>query len=544
MATFKAQIEDLTGSVGDDGALTQWLTDGAKELINIFPPELKMECSTTTSLTSSTPMDLDASGKVLYVTRENADSGYYAPCRQIPSAYGGLTTDSSNMMYYATATDPAYWSESDTGGDPKLFVKPDPTANQPARVFHIAFPSVANTDSAIVNFPDEAEYLVVLYASIKGLHRLMNDKNSDLPTDISELVLSNTTLSLPTFSAPSVIILPVTPSAPTMSEKSVSITGTAPTYTKPIFALESKPSISNLSISSVAPVAPTVDLNTISFSATAPTYTPPVVSPDFSDASSNWLTTEEDSEMVASRMQIISGQLQEYQSNIQSAVNTFNKENVVYQASLQTAIQDGQLAESEEGRKLQKYSNDLQTYQADVNKEVQEYRQNFEKELQLWQQNNSQGLQKYSQDIQNELNEFNKENVQYQALLQKDLRDAQLKESKEGRDLQKYGSELSSYQAEVGAKVQEFQTTLQKNLETFKADITKYTSEVGKISADNQSKIGKFGQDLANYGAKIQKHNASYKWYQGQYTQLKQDYNQGIQMLISDGMPRQQKGEG
>ena len=33
------------------------------------------------------------------------------------------------------------------------------------------------------------------------------------------------------------------------------------------------------------------------------------------------------------------------------------------------------------------------------------------------------------------------ENIQYQALLQKDLQDAQLKESKEGRDLQIYQNE-------------------------------------------------------------------------------------------------------
>ena len=86
MATFKAQIENLVGSVNDDTALTTWLTDGAKELINLFPDELKMECSTITALTSDAPMDLDASGKILHVTRENSDAGYHTPCRQIPSA--------------------------------------------------------------------------------------------------------------------------------------------------------------------------------------------------------------------------------------------------------------------------------------------------------------------------------------------------------------------------------------------------------------------------------------------------------------------------
>jgi len=543
---FDTEIQALAGTA-TQSEMDQWMADGAKELINIFPPNLKMKCNTFTLLNADngTTLDLDGIGEITHVTRENADSGYYTPCREIPMIYGDLANDSSNMMYYATSTDPVFWVESNSSDASTLFIKPTPTNLQPAKAYHITYPSIdASAVSTIANFPDEAEYLVVLYAAIKVLHNKMNEKNSDLPTDIAELVLSNTTLSLPTFSAPSVITLPSIPVAPIMSEKSVSITGTAPTYTSPVLSLDSKPSISNLSITAVPPAMPSIDLNTVSFSATAPTYVAPVVAPDFGDASNNWLTGEEDSEMVSSRMSIISGQLNEYQSNIQSAVNAFNEENIVYQASLQTAIKNSELAEGEEGRKLQKYSNELQSYQAQVNKDVQEYQQNFQKELQLWQQDNSQSLQKYSADIQNELNNFNKENIQYQAILQKDLQDAQLSESKEGRDLQKYGNELSSYQAEVGAKVQEFQTTLQKNMETFKSDMTKYNSEVGKVSADNQNKIGKFGQDLANYGAKIQKHTTQYQWYQSQYAMLKQDYNQGIQILVGGGIPQQQKGEG
>ena len=182
MATFKVQIEDVVGSVGDDGALTQFLTDGAKEIINVLPRELKLECSSLTNLyigNTDIVMDLDASGETFNVTRENADSGYHAPCRKISAAYGGMATDSGNMMYYASETDPVYWTGSDSGGDPKLFVIPTPTANQPAKIYHVKFPAVAYGDSAIVNFPDEAEYLVVLYASVKGLQRLMNDMNSN-----------------------------------------------------------------------------------------------------------------------------------------------------------------------------------------------------------------------------------------------------------------------------------------------------------------------------------------------------------------------------
>ena len=116
MATFKTQIEDLISSgtsgidttIGDDVALNQWLTDGAKEIINVLPRKLKEKCSTYTSVTAASGMDLDAVGEILYVVRENSNSGYDVPCRKIPAMYGGVASDSTNLIYYATPTDPVY----------------------------------------------------------------------------------------------------------------------------------------------------------------------------------------------------------------------------------------------------------------------------------------------------------------------------------------------------------------------------------------------------------------------------------------------------
>ena len=168
---FDTQIEALAGTATQT-EMDQWATDGVREIINILPPELKIECATITSLTSSTPMDLDATGEVFHVTRENADSGYHIGCREVNPIFAGSAGDSTSL-HYVTATDPIYWVESDTGGDPKLFVKPDPTANQPARVHHVAFPTVEYSHTAIVNFPDEAEYLVVLRAAITAAEYLL-----------------------------------------------------------------------------------------------------------------------------------------------------------------------------------------------------------------------------------------------------------------------------------------------------------------------------------------------------------------------------------
>ena len=189
LTQFDANL-DSASEEGDDFTTlaNQWLNDAAKEVISLMPANLKQKCAQLTVLNNAaTTMDLDSIGDVLQVTRKNADSGYHMPCRKIPAAYGDASNDSTNMMYYATATDPVYWTESNSSDVATLFVKPTPTNNQPAKVYHTTYPSVAHGDSVVANFPDEAEYLLTLYASIKGLQRLQNDlsSNSDITTALT-----------------------------------------------------------------------------------------------------------------------------------------------------------------------------------------------------------------------------------------------------------------------------------------------------------------------------------------------------------------------
>ena len=118
------------------------------------------------------------------------------------------------------------------------------------------------------------------------------------------------------------------------------------------------------------PSAPTLSSNSVSITGTAPTYTAPTVAPDFGDANT-WINTEEDPEMSGARVQVISTQLQDFQSKMQNELNQFNKENVQYQAILQKDIQDAQLSSNDDAQKLQKYQAELQSYQGEVAKEVQ-----------------------------------------------------------------------------------------------------------------------------------------------------------------------------
>lgn len=189
--SIKNQVDALTGFGNtEDLALQDWCESGVKELINLFPPKLKEKCATISGLTDANGLDVDGVGEILYVTRETGDSTtYYAPCRKISSMRAGMIGDSTEMMYYPSVTDPVYWVESNASDIAKLFVKPDPTGSQDAKIYHVSYPQVNLASSVIGNFPDEAEYLVVLYASSKALQRLMNNlvTNSDITTALSAM---------------------------------------------------------------------------------------------------------------------------------------------------------------------------------------------------------------------------------------------------------------------------------------------------------------------------------------------------------------------
>ena len=108
---------------------------------------------------------------------------------------------------------------------------------------------------------------------------------------------------------------------------------------------------------------------------TAPVFTPPILQqPDWSDVE-NWITTEEDSEMLNSRVSAIQSQIAEYTAKLQSEQAQFNKNNVEYQALIIEAQQEASLLLNEESQeysaKLQKYQAELQDFQARINENIQ-----------------------------------------------------------------------------------------------------------------------------------------------------------------------------
>ena len=357
MATFSAQVVDLVGAFSDETALDTFITEGANEVINAMPRPMQERVAEETAVSTGTTTS--EGHKVLYMLR--TDGTIDQPCRRIPARQRGRVADSDDMEY-ATTSDPAYYVK-----DGKFNILPSgagllvsmPTYSQTS-------PLDASAISTITNFPNEAEYLVVLYAAIKALQQVMNDKSSSLPTDVT---------------------LPSAPVAPEISTVS---------YTD--------------ATNADATVGAIVVSDKIDISGNAPSFVSPVSSSaDFAKVTS-YVETDEDVELAAAKVQQIQSQISDFNAKMQESTNKFNKENVRYQMEFQeevTKVNQDLQAEVEtfktkasiaqfnkqqdqalnlanaakqiedviadNGNKLQKYASELQKYQAEVTSEIQNY---------------------------------------------------------------------------------------------------------------------------------------------------------------------------
>ena len=192
-STFSAQITNLVGGATiDEEFCDDSATQGAKEIIMQLPTSLFEKCSDKSTLNASpTTLDLDTAtiGKILYCTRNNGS--YDIPCRSVSSPNAGLLDDSTATNYYATADDPAYFVR-----DNVLEIKPIPDNTYTGAVYHIVYPSIdVSAGNTIANFPNEAEYLVVLYAAMQQLLKFQATMSASFNSDITTaLTAVNTAL--------------------------------------------------------------------------------------------------------------------------------------------------------------------------------------------------------------------------------------------------------------------------------------------------------------------------------------------------------------
>ena len=364
MATFSAQVVDLVGTFSDETALDSFVTEGANEVISAMPRRAMERVAEETAVTDGTTTS--EGHKILYVLRN--DGTIDQPCRQVPAYKRGRIQDSSDMEF-ATTSDPVYYIQ-----DGKINIFPNgnglmvsiPTYSQSS-------PLDASGISTITNFPDEYEYLVVLYAAIKALQQ-----------NLSGLVEADFSISASAPSAPSLATLSGgSVSAITVASVSkADISGDVPAYTKPSSA---------------------VDFGTLSSSDSSAGTEANLGFDDF--------VNSEDVEMASVSLQKQQELLRAYQLDIQNELNEYNKENARYQANVQAELAkhnsdlqkalrqaqlDGSDAQQESAQALQaaiqnnddlvqKFLAELNKYTAQVNSEVQTYSQNVANNAQKFQ---------------------------------------------------------------------------------------------------------------------------------------------------------------
>ena len=573
MATFEAQVEGLT-SLSIDGSsaptqseLSQFLTDGAKEILNVLPDGKKRLYTTSNNLNSSSTNLTIGGSKILSVTRD--DGTINQPCRVILPEMSGRASDSDDMNA-ASATDPVYYISNNI-----LSVIPEPSNSNNAHVQTLAYPTVAYGDSSITKFPDEAEYLVPIYASIKAFQNVLGNQSVSLNnSDDISTALSACNTELDKISTD--ITIPIAPALHTINYTDASVTkadisGDVPAYTKPghpsqvsfedffnlsedgnpfgdsdpgVFSTSTPPTLGTASFTT-----PAIGPITIGSFGTAPAYTAPKVGgateeltasitdgtigtdgdfQDFSDwfeVLGHMIEDEEDIELAGSQLQKINSYISAYQQALQNQLNVFNDANVEYQATIQKQIEqsrlDAQDVQQEAALKLQKevqeYQANVSEYQAEVNKDVQTYSQKLDKykaeiglAFQAWSKTESDNLQVFQLDIQNELNEFNKENVRYQANVQ---------------------AELAKHNSDLQISLSNSDKNMQKLIQENNLKIQKYSNELQSYQAN----VGSLVQSSQGYLAEVQSRlavdTAKYSWYEKQQAKLQADYDKGLQIL-------------
>ena len=295
MSTYKVRVEDKIGAVSDDTALSDYLTAGAKFIVNILPPE-RVEKFTT---------DLADAGSGVSVTTSRVlrahKSGYKA--RRIDAGLSAQAINSSSI-HYAGSTDPVWYISNGLA-----YVKPTS-----GTVVAMAYPTVAYGDSTIAAFPVDLDEGVVLYACIQGRLRQMSD-------------LTITTLgglSISTFAKP---IAPPSPSF---------------TYTDAVYSNAAYTSAEYTPAIYVNALIDTISATTISFADTL-AYTPPVFGGSYSNADT--ALTNQDIELANAHLNKVSAQLEQMQKDLLVSLNDFNKDKGEFDAALQIAISQAQLTQ-------------------------------------------------------------------------------------------------------------------------------------------------------------------------------------------------------
>jgi len=407
MATFGARLESLIGGITTDADMNDWLTSGAKVLVDKIPMNKAERVAT---LVTDAGSGIALTDKRLLRAHKG---GYPAPI-----VSGGIKTQmaDSNSLEYAVTKSPRAYVENT-----KLYVLPSGGTG-----IVIPYPTVLYSESAVTNFPAELYEAMILYAAVFGLQQLYN---LYVTTDVAAVT------------APTA---PTTPPAPAFSYTDASGTTVAVTsITAP----------TSITRSLTAPPG-TIAATTIDISAlTLPTYTIPVGLANFTNAET-YIATDEDLDQADTELKQQQTKIGQLGADIQNAGAEYKKNLDIYRADVDKTVLNAQLLQ-------QKLIEDVKLSQQQLALDAQQTQQAATADESLSQQNlvNVAGLlqdkllddarRADNIDVANKAKALEQQVAQYIQTLQKYQ-----------ADIGKYSSELQGYTNNVSVVMQKHQGLL------------------------------------------------------------------------------------
>ena len=513
VSRFDQRIENLAGVIhSDEDAVKQWLVDGCYDVVRkirqLSPNAIHQFVAQSGDISNGAAINLDEIKNVISVTRASYN------CRQVSWTLKRELEDTGSI-YAAQATDPVYTIHN---GNLSIFPEPAGSPNH-AQYYYLPDYSVtqySSDPSSIAEFPSDFYEHICIYAAIEVLNRRLLDYDTTIDSNsVADIVLSQMTLTLPTLSAVAHIVIHSVPTAPSMSEKSVSITGDAPVYVEP--SLENWyaiPTIDSLAVAITHPSSPTLltlSYNPSDFSEgavnlgpltldtpnipdslkSAPTYTTPAIRP----AQSSLLHPLTTNDVILPSLPTILGA--GWLSDIDAKEPTYTAPNSILvphlsiTATLPTVPTNiGELAEIESLTLPSFSAPPMQGLDwADTENWIAV--EEDEELLAARLSEISTKISEYSARLSESKSNYDAEVKRFELQWDKIKQNADYGESKISRDFELYSSELTRYSSEVDTSIQEHTSSL--------------NSEIQRYNAEVQNAANVFKKDLAIYQEQIKK---------------------------------------
>tara|TARA_R110002124_G_scaffold215_5_gene802 strand:+ start:3189 stop:4511 length:1323 start_codon:yes stop_codon:yes gene_type:complete len=404
MATFQVRVEDLVGAVSDTQLITDSLTSAAEELVSALPKECLWVVSDNSGDQTSANYTLNRC-VILNVYRESGTDGEYHTCKEVPAHYLGHVQD-VNSVWYPSKSEPVYMLRNSS-----VYVYPVPGASPDAfQVEFVKSPSVAFGSSSIANFPDEYESVVVTGAAMKCTLRLMSNSVASItavPPDIPGLPSISYTDASIGHAVSSAQDIPSGSVAPTDAASSSSSGSTDSSYTSPT----AEGSAMTKGLLSMTAGAINNDTDQIDYD-------------KFWDVLADYIENEEDVELASAQLSKIRTYIDAFQAEVQDASAamqaTIEDAKNVTQASIATAGDATRVSIANAG-------NDVNVAIAKMTQSTGAALQKMSVSTNLNIQNATKAMDALVQDYNLTINRYSQELGQYQAEVSKEIEESNSK---------------------------------------------------------------------------------------------------------------------